>query len=264
MEQVLLNLVSNARDALPNGGHIRIELDRAGPTVAQEFGRRSSLVAEWLVLSVTDDGIGMPEQIRARIFEPFFTTKGPDKGTGLGLATVYGIVKQSGGEVDVTSAEGKGTTIRVLLPAADQADLASEGGPSIAPDPGVTATLVLVDDENAIRTMTTRILKRAGYHVLDAGSPSEALAIAARMKEPIDLLVTDVRMPDLSGPLLAERFITVHPETQVLYMSGYSASVSGVPTDDADHFLQKPFTPEDLIAKIRGLLKRPRPRSSSP
>ncbi len=249
IEQVIVNLVVNARDALPGGGHIRIEVGVAGEREVAEPGLAAT--GRWLVLSVADDGVGMPEHVRARVFEPFFTTKGPDKGTGLGLATVYGIVKQSGGEVTVTSAPDQGTTFRVFLPMAEAAPTETEASAETAPGPR-GATILVVDDEPAIRRIALRVLQKAGYRALDAASGEAALTVAETTS--IDVLLTDVIMPGMSGPQLAHRMAAVRPGVEVLFMSGYASESSGVSLDPR-HFLPKPFTPSDLLARVTALVE---------
>ncbi|MCE9580386.1 MAG: response regulator [Deltaproteobacteria bacterium] len=244
-EQVLVNLVVNARDALPGGGAIQVTLTRETIPAA---GAREA----WLVLSVADDGVGMTEEIRAQVFEPFFTTKAPDKGTGLGLSTVYGIVKQSGGDITVSSTPGHGTTFRVLLPAVAGEALA-EPARAASPASPAAARILVVDDEPALRLIVARALASAGHQVDVASTPTEALALAATAGVRFDLLLTDVVMPDMSGPELAARFAQQHPETLVLFMSGYAPDAMGAGTD-RHHFLPKPFLPSTLLATVRVLL----------
>ncbi|HEY8852820.1 MAG TPA: response regulator, partial [Gemmatimonadaceae bacterium] len=208
------------------------------------------------MLAVSDIGIGMDEATRAKIFEPFFTTKGPGKGTGLGLATVYGIVKQSGGFIWTYSEPGKGATFKIYLPLHDDA-------PAMAPEerekpPAVrgTETVLLVEDSESVRFVARRTLEQHGYEVMDAHSASAALTLAAHLDRPVHLLLTDVVMPEMSGRVLADKFATLHPKAKVLYMSGY--------TDDAiirhgvlrakTPFLQKPFTPLALATRVREIL----------
>jgi len=213
-----------------------------------------------VVLEVRDTGCGMDEQTRSRIFEPFFTTKGPGKGTGLGLATVYGIVTQSGGSISVESTPGAGTTFRICFPRAEGATAVpgkDTGVETTGPAPARGhETVLIVEDETEVRRLAHRVLEDYGYTVLSAGRGADALRLAARHSGAIHLLLTDVIMPEMSGPLLAQRIVGLRPDTAVLYMSGYTDNAPTAPGDsDAPvHFLQKPFTPESLARKIRLVL----------
>ncbi len=253
--QVLMNLVVNARDAMPAGGQVTIT---AGPVTLDDAFVQGHLGAEpgrHAMLSVTDSGVGMDEATRSRVFEPFFTTKDPGKGTGLGLATVYGIVKQSGGNVWVESEPGAGTTVLVHLPRVE--------GPLTRPvrdtprpaAPG-TETVLLVEDNLALRRLTARMLGRHGYEVLEAQDGHAALRLARAHPGPIHLLVTDVVMPKMNGPMVAERLTVIRPDTRVMFMSGYADSTSthlrliqpGVT------LLDKPFSEDDLVMAVRTVL----------
>ena len=220
----------------------------------------------YVMLEVTDTGEGMDEQTRSRVFEPFFTTKGPGKGTGLGLATVYGIVKQSGGDIQLSSERGRGTSFKIYLPRV--AEQASEPGPTrsaAAPVPPGDETVLLVEDEPEVRDLAREILEASGYTVLQACDPQDAVLIAERHAGPIRLLLTDVIMPRQSGRALAERLRPLRPELQVLYMSGYTNEAivrHGVLEPDT-MFIQKPFTPAALGHKVRDALDRDRPRLGS-
>jgi CheY-like chemotaxis protein len=243
MEQVLINLVVNARDAMPKGGTI---------TISTSMG--SGSVNGRVVLRVSDTGVGMTEAVRERIFEPFFTTKEPGKGTGLGLSTVYGIVKQSGGTIDVESALGKGTTFTIVLPPATEkatsAPIAETGEP-----PRGSETILLVEDEDEVRTFARRALEGCGYRVLVAAGGVEALALARRYSSRIDVLLTDIVMPQMSGPQLVERFMAAHPAPCVVYMSGYADdAILQLELDAGTYFLRKPFTPFALARAIRDAL----------
>jgi two-component system, cell cycle sensor histidine kinase and response regulator CckA len=252
LEQVLLNLAVNARDAMPNGGTLRVEtsaVDLEG-AAAEAEGLAPGL---YVVLAVTDSGCGMSPEVAAHVFEPFFTTKERGKGTGLGLATVYGIVKQAGGGIALQSERGVGTAFRVFLPAS--AEEADSDGTSVAPAGG-RETILVAEDEPAVRELTRRILQTAGYSVLTAGSGDEALAVAAANGGPIQLLLTDLVMPGMSGKQLAQRFRTERPDCRVLYMSGYFDDVvaeKGVFRAEVA-FLAKPFSREDLLGRIRAVL----------
>ncbi|HUL80367.1 MAG TPA: ATP-binding protein [Vicinamibacteria bacterium] len=247
IDQVLVNLAVNARDAMPGGGTLSLETeDVEGPQ-----GRA-------VALTVRDTGLGMDDRIRAQAFEPFFTTKGASGGTGLGLSMVYGIVQQSGGQIEVRSEPGQGASFRILLPRADGPGPAPEREAAAAPAPGGGETVLVVEDEPAIRSLACEMLEAHGYRALEAGSGEEALALARLHEGPIHLLVTDVVMPGLAGPSLAGRFTAVRPEARVLFMSGYAGDElarRGV-ADDAAHFLPKPFTADVLSRRVREALDR--------
>jgi signal transduction histidine kinase/ActR/RegA family two-component response regulator len=234
IEQVIINLVVNARDAMPLGGRIVIHVGRS---------------PEGVMMAVADNGSGMPADVRERIFEPFFTTKEPGKGTGLGLSTVYGIVKQSGGTIEVESAIGSGTTFTVVLPASDAPLSSAAAGADLAV-PGGTETILLVEDEPSVRALAQRALEGRGYKVLAAGGHADALALVARTR--VDLLLTDVVMPEMAGPKLAERVLALQPAVGVLYMSGY-ADETLRPFDIGAEviFLRKPFTAPELARIVR-------------
>src|SRR3989454_121056 len=250
LEQVLVNLVVNARDAMPQGGRLTI----ATANLAVTEGAVPVPPGRYVVLRVTDTGTGMDAATVERAFEPFFTTKPRGKGSGLGLATVYGIVRQSGGHVEVESVPGAGTTFRIYLPRVE--DVAEQGAASTAtPARGVETVLVVEDDER-VRTLARKALEQAGYRVLVAAGGKEALAAAEGHDGPIDLLMTDVVMPAMSGRTLTRRLTQRHPDLKVLYMSGYSDE------DIAQHgvfeagiaFIKKPFTPSVLTKKLREVL----------
>ena len=210
------------------------------------------------MLSVSDTGCGMDEQTRARIFEPFFTTKDQGKGTGLGLSTVYGIVKQSGGNIWVYSEPGKGTTFKVYLPRVRSATAVKPVKRTPVPPPTGTETILVVEDEEALRRVAQRILSAAGYTVLTAADGEEAVRVAAQYAGRIDLLLTDMVMPRMSGAALVEAVMQARPEIQVLYMSGYSDGgfVRQAVLGPEASFLGKPFTPTDLVRKVREVLDR--------
>jgi PAS domain S-box-containing protein len=244
VEQVVLNLAVNARDAMPRGGrlalHLANELIDGVPHV---------------VLAVTDTGVGMDEITRRRIFEPFFTTKEPGKGTGLGLSTVYGIVKQSGGTIEVRSEPNAGATFRVCLPSVPDAP-ASTPGPRGDPAGREVGTLLLVEDEQPLANLTARMLKSAGYTVLSSANGEDALALLDRHEGGIDLMLTDIVMPGISGRELASRAASLRPGMRVLFTSGYTgdAIMRHGMLDDLAHFISKPYTRLALTAKVREVL----------
>lgn len=247
IEQVIMNLVVNARDAMPDGGSLVIEARRFIP---------SDGTPPQVQLTVEDTGIGMDEATRLRVFEPFFTTKQQGKGTGLGLATVYGIIHQSDGTISVSSVHGKGTSFTVRLPFAEAPQV---DRPSFIPDAAELLgkeTVLVVEDEQALLNVVSRILRGYGYSVLSASRGGDALLLCEKFKEPIDLLLVDVVMPRLNGAELAERLQRVHPEMAVLFMSGYSdfTVVRQVMSQNTDRFIPKPFSAKELAAKIREVL----------
>ena len=254
MEQVLVNLVLNARDAMPAGGRITIETSNVSLGAPRIRTENLSLApGPYVMLAITDTGIGMDEATRARVFEPFFTTKPKGKGTGLGLATVYGIVDQSGGGISITTAPGRGTTVRIYLPgttaAADQrvAEVAAvHGGAG-------TETLLLVEDNDSVRELAAKALRRRGYVVHEAHDAEEAITWSLTSGIRPQLLVTDVVMPGLSGPNLAARLLQQNPRLRVLYMSGYTDDATAVHGNfwAGIPLLQKPFTPAALAERVR-------------
>ena len=256
MEQVLMNLVVNARDAMPAGGTLTIEtanvqLDRnsAGRHVAVRPG-------PYVLLAVSDSGVGMDEATQAHLFEPFFTTKSQGKGTGLGLSTVFGIVKQSGGSVQVYSELGKGTSVKVYLPRIGQPAAAGPGGSS-RPVARGTETILVVEDDEMVRHLVRDALERDGYKVLEAAGPLEARSTAESYRGAIHLLITDVVMPKLSGRELAGQLGRRRPQMKILYISGYAdgAVVTSGVLEKGVAFLQKPFTPAALTAKVREVIE---------
>jgi hypothetical protein len=237
LEQVLMNLAVNARDAMPGGGELQIE---------------TALVERQVMLAVSDNGVGMDEATRRQIFEPFFTTKEIGKGTGLGLATVQGIVAQSGGHINVYSEPGLGTCFKIYLPALTGA-AADAAGPAAAPAQGGKETVLVAEDQAEVRSYVVKVLEERGYRVIAAENAGQALRAFQREPEGVDLLLTDVVMPDLSGRELASQL-----GIKVLFMSGYTDDAivrHGVVEEGVD-FIQKPFSPDQLARKVREALSR--------
>jgi PAS domain S-box-containing protein len=252
LEQILLNLAINARDAMPDGGTLVIETGNAEPP-----GEWKNPPDRCVMLGVRDNGTGMDDTVRSRIFEPFFTTKEMGKGTGLGLATVYGIVKQSGGYITVESAPGQGATFRIYFPRIEGLADQPRRQPRLAPARPVNATILLVEDEVAVRRLASKLLRQQGYTVVEAANGLEALRLASGQKLPIHLLLTDVVMPGMSGPELALHLSREQAAMKVIYMSGYADEALGNHGVLADgmEFLQKPFTPHDLAVRVRESLQ---------
>jgi PAS domain S-box-containing protein len=259
IEQVLMNLAVNARDAMPGGGQIHITLSNV--VVDDSAGRAHDGLAAgaYVQLAVVDTGCGMDEDTARHIFEPFFTTKGVGQGTGLGLSTVYGIVQQSGGRVEVDTAPGQGTTFRVLLPCVDAEETTVEAQPIARRAGAASETVLLVEDDARVRGFVSNVLERQGYRVLEADGAPAALDVLSQHPAAIHLLLTDVVMPGMNGRELAERVTGVRPSTRVLFMSGYSNDavlLRGVSAHDG-HFVQKPFTIDVLSTKIREAMASP-------
>jgi len=255
VEQVLMNLAINARDAMPSGGRLVIETGNSELDETYVRTNPEARPGSYVMLAVSDTGHGMDAKTMARIFEPFFTTKEEGKGTGLGLATVYGIVRQSGGTVNVYSEPGRGTTFRVYLPRIE-GDMTAEAGPVVVAAPGGTETVLLVEDAEALRLLVRELLENAGYTVLDADSPDQALFMVESIPGPIHLLLTDMVMPRMNGQELARRIAALKPEARVVFMSGYSDQAMGDQGTLAPGalFLQKPFTMDALLKTIRRAL----------
>jgi two-component system, cell cycle sensor histidine kinase and response regulator CckA len=258
IEQVILNLAANARDAMPRGGTLTIRT--RNESLERATAKWEVRPGSYTLISISDTGVGMDETTKAHLFEPYFTTKEQGKGsTGLGLSTVYGIIKQSGGHVWVDSAPGQGTTFRIYMPHATSLD----NLPTVSPRAHVAAagheTILLVDDEEALRVAARRMLQRAGFTVLQASDGADALRVLSEHAGPVHGLVTDVVMPGVGGPELVRRLREVRPDLPTLFISGYTEE--GVRTQGALHpdvaYLEKPFSPEDLVRKVREMLAKP-------
>ena len=257
IEQIILNLAVNARDAMPQGG--RLTLKTANVTLDQAYVRQhlGATPGPYVLLAVSDTGVGMDAETRSHIFEPFFTTKGAGKGTGLGLSTVYGIVKQSGGTIWVESAPGRGTTFEIYLPLVEEGAASGELHPALpAPTPGGSETILVVEDEMSVRKLAAEFLGSNGYRVLEAQDGGEALQVCEEHRAPIHLLMTDVVMPGMSGRELAVRLTGARPEMKVIYVSGYTddAIVQHGVREEGTVFLQKPFSLDALARTVREAL----------
>jgi CheY-like chemotaxis protein len=254
VEQVVMNLSLNARDAMPKGGKLRIETSafRVGEA---EAGISQLQPGDYVLLRVEDNGEGMTDDVKARIFEPFFTTKQPGKGTGLGLATVYGIVHQLRGSIEVDSIAGTGTTFRIYIPVMQQC-AASQIIQTVEQPTGGREIVLVVEDEASLRELMSQALREQGYTVLVAGEGTEALRVSQEYPHEIDLLITDVIMPGMRGWELAKKLTELRPRLRVLYISGYTDHAVRDPAflGDKDAFLQKPFTLTTLAQKVRSFL----------
>jgi two-component system, cell cycle sensor histidine kinase and response regulator CckA len=257
LEQVLLNLAVNARDAMPNGG--RLTITTRNVSMAELDVQQYSYPfkpGQYVQLTVTDTGIGMDSVTQARIFEPFFTTKEKGKGTGLGLSTVYGVVKQSDGYIETYSEVGKGTTFTVYLPSADEPIVLEATSSALNATDRVSETILLVEDEDALRFLTRNMLERFGYRVFEARNGAEACELSAKQKSPIDLLLTDIVMPGMNGRDLGDRLAIERPSMKIVYMSGYTGQgIGGSVLPPGSHFLMKPLSRENLATKVRDALR---------
>jgi PAS domain S-box-containing protein len=265
IEQVIMNLAVNSRDAMPKGGQITIETGNAELDEAFVRGHPGSRPGPQVFLSVRDTGCGMSREIQAQIFEPFFTTKEQGKGTGLGLSTVYGIVKQHDGYISIESEPGRGAAFTTYLPRVEAAADPEDTEPALPAARG-SETILLVEDDDSARDLVRQILTKSGYQVMEEASGPKALARCAGAEGSIHLLLTDVVMPELSGPELARRLAPLRPQMKVLYISGYTDDALGQhgALDRGIALLQKPFTPEALAAKVREVLDQTRERNESP
>ena len=257
IEQVIMNLVVNARDAMPRGG--KLTIGTANTTIDQQtkFRDRTLGVGEYVMLAISDNGMGMTDAVKAHLFEPFFTTKGLGKGTGLGLATCYGIICQSGGDIRVYSEPNSGTTFKIYLPRAD-GKLESSAHPDTEELPTGTESILVVEDDASVRELAVIILRQQGYQVRESNNAFEGLEFI-RKNSPLDLVITDVVMPQMSGKELYDRIKNELPQTKVLLMSGYTDDAlahHGV-LDEGLSFLEKPFSHSRLARKVRELLDAP-------
>jgi two-component system, cell cycle sensor histidine kinase and response regulator CckA len=259
VEQVVINLAVNARDAMPDGGRLVIETHNVRLDEESNVGHPSLPPGEYVRLAVSDSGTGIDKETLPHIFEPFFTTKARGKGTGLGLATVYGIVKQAGGDINIYSETGIGTTFKIYFPRFDRDKLDSGGaatGKEVAP--GGVENILVVEDNETVREVTVNILKSKGYNVFAAGDGEQALYLAENLTRNLDMLVTDVVMTGMTGRELAQKMAALKPQVKILFVSGYTDDViaqHGVLEKDVN-FLQKPFSATALLKKVRAILDR--------
>jgi two-component system cell cycle sensor histidine kinase/response regulator CckA len=256
IQQIIMNLVVNARDAMPQGGKLTIET--ANVDLEEDYVRRHAMVSPgpFIMLAISDDGIGMDAETQARIFEPFFTTKERGKGTGLGLSTVYGIVKQSNGFIWIYSEPGKGTTFKIYLPRVPGEAARLSACAEVKPDLRGAETVLLVEDEASVRTLACRILRERGYTVLEGSNGKEALRVAQEFAGEIHLVLTDVVMPEMSGKTLVTQIEAARPGIKALFISGYTdnAIVHHGILESNVAFLQKPFSADGLARKVREVI----------
>jgi two-component system, cell cycle sensor histidine kinase and response regulator CckA len=255
VEQVIMNLAVNAADAMPEGGQLTIETSNVYLDEEYTKSHQSAKPGRHVMLAISDTGHGMGEETQEHIFEPFFSTKG-EHGTGLGLSTVYGIVKQHGGNIWVYSEPGRGTTFKIYLPVADTLEAEEKARPEQSLDLKGSETILIVEDNDQVRHLAKSVLSRNGYRVLDAKDGGEALEILGGYEGPVHLLLSDVVLPGMNGKELYQEALEMRPSIKVLYMSGYTGNViahRGV-LDEGVQFIQKPFTVHGLAAKVRELL----------
>jgi two-component system cell cycle sensor histidine kinase/response regulator CckA len=260
LEQVIVNLAVNARDAMPDGGKLTIRTVNVPAAESVRFKEQGFKPGDYVMIEVSDTGIGMEPEVMAKIFEPFFSTKEVGKGTGLGLSTVYGIVKQTGGYVYVDSKVGEGTTFRILLPrhTAQPEDAPAEEPKAGAQSADLTgnARILLVEDEEAVRAFAGRALTARGYTVYEASSGADALEMIAEMKHEVDLVISDVVMPGMDGPTLLRELRRKQPTLKIIFVSGYAeeAFAKHLPDDETFHFLPKPFSLKELATAVKNTL----------
>jgi two-component system cell cycle sensor histidine kinase/response regulator CckA len=258
IEQVIMNLAVNARDAMEGGGKLTIETQNVCLDEGYVKQHITVMAGSYVMLAVSDTGQGMDEETQKRIFEPFFTTKDVGKGTGLGLSTVYGIIKQSGGHIWIYSEVGQGTTFKVYLPRVDEEAQVYKPSQERQESRSGKETVLLAEDEEMLRNLIRQVLTSFGYQVLEAANGAAALVVCEQYQDPIHLLITDVVMPEMSGRELTDRLAGLRPEMKVLFMSGYTDDTivrHGILESDLA-FLQKPFTPHDLARKVREVLDK--------
>jgi two-component system cell cycle sensor histidine kinase/response regulator CckA len=259
LELVLTNLALNSREAMPNGG--RLVLTTALVTVTDASAHSGLRAGSYVLLSLRDTGCGMTPEVKAHLFEPFFTTKSRAKGSGLGLSTAYGIIKQTGGHIEVESEPNQGATLKVYLPHAvgpgSELEMPEIALPSESPVPAERPTILLVEDADAVRVMLLKLLERSGYHVLSAEDGVDALVVRARHAGPIRLLITDVVMPKMNGRELAEKLQQIEPGLNVLFISGFTDNILDQATQGfpSAGFLQKPFSTEVFLRKVQELME---------
>jgi CheY-like chemotaxis protein len=255
LEQIIVNLTLNARDAMTSGGRLTIRTSKAALDAQFAATHLEVKAGTYAMLEVRDTGTGMSDAVKARIFEPFFTTKDVGRGTGLGLATVYGIVKQTGGGISVSSQLGRGTTFAIYLP---EVGTVADRAVELPPEPTTLAasgTVLLVEDEPAVRLLVASVLEQDGFRVLSAANPADALVKMARNTEPLRLIITDTAMPGASGPELSRALREAH-KMKTLFVSGATQAIDRDRSDPDQQFLQQPFTGRELLGKVRQLLSQ--------
>jgi CheY-like chemotaxis protein len=258
LEQVLINLCVNSRDAMPDGGELSIRTERQTLARARALETAVMQAGEYVAITVTDSGHGMTPETRTQCLEPFFTTKAPGFGTGLGLSTVFGIIKQSGGYIHIESEVGAGTAITVYLPSATPAVAGSTTAPdSVAAPLRASETVLLVDDDTVIRTLLQRVLKQSGYNVLTAADGVEGKALFEAHRDEIHVMVTDMVMPKMGGVDLIKAVTAARPDLKILLMSGYSTEWREGRVPGRYSYMQKPFTARELERKLREVLDAP-------
>jgi CheY-like chemotaxis protein len=255
LEQVLVNLAVNARDAMPDGGVLSLRAENLEVRAGERSVPERVPVGRYVLLTVADTGTGMTSQVRERVFEPFFTTKPLGRGTGLGLSTVYGIVEQSGGMIWVDTTPGHGCAFSICLPLVGECAASTLVADGAGAAPRGAETVLVVEDETGVRLLARKILERQGYVVIDAANGRDALALAAAHRRPIDLLITDMVMPDVNGRDLARQLVAAHPTLRVIYMSGYTDDeIIRRGLEASNRFVEKPFTVETLSRAVRAAL----------